>query len=274
MKYLIVFVCTVFLAPLLPAEELLRDLSVAKEPQTVSFIASEKMQSLIEIANPGISAPVYALKGMVRYENVQGDGYLQLDNHFGEKGTFVTKSLAPTGPLGKISGSSDWRPFVLPFYANSGDRSSSAAPTPEKLTLAIYLPLSGTVSISDVALYQYADGEDPLQSASQWLSNRNAGLLGGIGGGLLGLWGALIGILSGRGKARGFVLTSANALLLVGTASIVGGVVALAVGQPYVIYYPLLLLGVIVVALIGMLRGRLTARYEQLELKKMQSMDV
>ena len=273
MKYITVFVFTVLLAPLLPAEELLRELSVGQEARTVSFIPGKQFQSLLEITDPGISSPVYALKGMIRYENVQGDGYLQMDNHFGAKGTFVTKSVAPTGPLGKISGTSDWRPFILPFYANSGDQSSGAAPTPEKLTLALYLPAAGTVSISDVALYQYASGEDPLQPATQWLSNRNVGLLGGIGGGLLGLWGALIGILSGRGKARGFVLYSAHALLVLGIASIIGGGVALASGQPYVVYYPFLLLGVIVVAVTGMLRGRLTARYEQLELKKMQSMD-
>jgi hypothetical protein len=43
--------------------------------------------------------------------------------------------------------------------------------------------------------------------------------------------------------------------------------------QPYAVYYPLLLLGVIIVAVMAMLRRTLSARYEQLELKRMQSMD-
>ena len=99
-------------------------------------------------------------------------------------------------------------------------------------------------------------------------------MLGGIGGGLIGLWGALIGILSSRGKARRFVLTSANALFVIGIASLVGGMAALATGQPYAVYYPLLLIGIILVVVIGKMRASLSARYEQLELKRMQSMDI
>jgi len=129
------------------------------------------------------------------------------------------------------------------------------------------------VSIQDVQLLQYANGEDPLQATGQWFSARSAGLIGGIGGGLLGLWGALIGFLSSRGKARSLVLGSANALLIIGIACTIAGVFALASTQPFAVYYPLLLIGIIVVAVIGKLRGTMSAQYEQLELKKMQSLD-
>lgn len=274
MKYLLPLLSLLLLSPSPQAEELVRGVSLSAEPLIITAVPGKQFQSLIEIADPGITSPVYALKGMIRYENVQGDGFLQLDSQFGGRGTFFTKSLSPAGPLGKVSGSSDWRPFILPFYANSGDQARGASLFPEKLSLALYLPGSGTVSIRDVALYQYATGEDPLQLTGHWFGNRNAGLIGGIGGGLLGLWGALIGILAGQGKARRFVLGSANLLLIIGISSIVGGVVALASAQPYVVYYPLLLIGIIIVAVIGKLRGTLAARYEQLELKRMQSMDI
>ena len=274
MKYSLVLLSLLLQSCLLHAEELVRAVSLAEEPLTITAAPGEQFQLLIELPDPGVTLPVYALKGMVRYDNVEGDGFLQLDNHFGELGTFFTKSLAAAGPLGKLSGSSDWRPFALPFYANSGDQAGDASPLPEKLSLSLYLPGSGTVSIGEVALYQYASGADPLQSAGQWLGNRNATLLGAIGGSLLGLWGALIGIVSSRGKARRFVLGSANALLVIGVASLVGGIVALATAQPYAVFYPLLLIGIIVVVVIGTLRGRLSARYEHLELKRMQSMDV
>ena len=69
-----------------------------------------------------------------------GDAFLQLDNHFGEAGTFFTKSLAASGPLAKISGSSDWRAFVLPFFASTGEGGDTAAPGPERLVLSLYLP--------------------------------------------------------------------------------------------------------------------------------------
>ena len=274
MKTLIVTSYLLLLSVSLQAEELVGAVSFAEEPLTVTAVSGEQGQLLLELPNPGVTLPIYALKGMVRYDDVQGDGFLQLDSHFGDAGTFFTKSLAAAGPLGKLSGSSDWRPFVLPFFANSGDQADSAAPLPDTLALSLVLPGAGTVSISDVGLYQYASGEDPLQAAGQWLGDRNAGLLGGIGGALIGLWGALMGVLASRGKARHFVLGSTMALFVIGIASLVGGVVAIASAQSYAIYYPLLLIGTILVVVFGKMRGNLSARYEQLELKRMQSMDV
>ncbi len=289
MKNYFVFLSILLLSCSVQAEELVRAVSLSdafegatvragelidEDTLTVEATLGQQFQPLIEISDPGISSAVYALKGEIRYENVQGDGFLQMDNHFGARGTFFTKSLASAGPLGKISGSSDWRVFVLPFYADSDDQAGGTSLLPEQLSLGLYLPGSGTVSIRGVGLYQYASGEDPLRSTGQWISNRNAILLAAIGGCLIGLWGAMIGVASSRGKARSFVLGSAKALLLIGFASLGGGMAAIAANQSYAVYYPLLLIGIILVAVIGKLRGTLSARYEQLELKRMQSMDI
>jgi hypothetical protein len=271
-KTILTLLCLSFANPLLAGERL-STVTLSEEPLTVVAVSGKPYQPIVEIADPGISAPVYALKGMIRYANVQGDGYLELDSHFGDKGTFFTRSLAASGPLGKLSGNSDWRQFVLPFNASSGDPADGTSRLPEKLSLALYLPGLGSVSLRNVALYQYAIGENPLQPDGQWFGSRSAGLIGGIGGTLLGLWGGLIGVLSSRGKARTFALASAKALLLLGIASTILGVVAWAAGQPNAVYYPLLFIGVIIIAVIGTLRKTLALRYEQLELKKMQSMD-
>lgn len=273
MKHLIFLLSAVLLSSSLQADELVQDMVFFNDPLTISAVPDKQRHLLVVIPDPAVNSPVYALQGKIRYSDVEGDAFLQMDNDFGEIGTFFTKSVAPSGPLGKINGSSDWRPFVLPFNAGNGDQAARAIPVLKELTLSLYLPGSGTVSIQDVELRQYASGEDPLHATGQWFSARSAGLIGGIGGGLLGLWGALIGVLSSRGKARGFVLGSANTLLIVGIACIIAGVIALASTQPYAVYYPLLLIGIIVVAVISKLRGALSAQYEQLELKRMQSMD-
>jgi len=277
MRHPLAILTLLFMSWPAPAEELVNAVVLAEEPLIITAAPGEPTHVLVELPNPGISTPVYALKGMLRYTDVQGVAFLQLDNDFGDKGTYFTKSLADTGPLGKISGSSDWRPFMLPFYANTGDQADSAAPLlPQKLTLSLYLPGTGSVSIGQVGLYQYAAGEDPLgmiMQAGQWFDNRTAGLVGGVAGAVLGLWGALIGIVASRGKARGFVLGSANVLLVIGIAALGAGIAALSMFQPYAVYYPLLLIGIITVAVFGMLRRTLSARYEQLELKRMQSMD-
>ncbi len=162
---------------------------------------------------------------------------------------------------------------MLPFYANSGDQADGTSPVPEKLSLGLFLPGSGTVSITGVGLYQYAAGEDPLQAAGQWMTERNVNLLGAIGGTLLGLWGALVGVLSSRGKARHFVLGSAKVLLVIGVVSLGIGVVGLATSQPDGVIYPLILIGILLVGLMAVLRRTLSMHYERLELKRMQSMD-
>lgn len=259
------------------ADEKLADLSFENAPDdgelTVTADPLSHLQVLLELTDPGITRPVYAIKGMIRYENVEGDGYLQLDSYFTGKGSFFTKSIADSGPLQTISGSRDWRPFILPFYANSGDQAGNEIITPEKLTLSIFLPGSGTVYLQNVELYQYANGEDPLAGAGQWFSAGVSGIVGGVVGTVIGLWGALIGILAGRGKAKVFAIGSANIIIVIGITFGIVGLTALIAGQPYSVYYPLLLIGIIIVVVVGALRKGLPQRYEMLELKKMRAMD-
>ena len=103
MKTLIVALFLLLLSVSLQAEERVGAVSFAEEPLTVTALPGEQQQLLLELPDPGITLPVYALKGMVRYDDVQGDGFLQLDSHFGDAGTFFSKSLATAGPLGKLS---------------------------------------------------------------------------------------------------------------------------------------------------------------------------
>jgi hypothetical protein len=288
MKTSFAFLSLLLLSFTLQAEELLRMPSFTEaaasgalragevtddESLTVTAVTGEQFRTLLELADPGISSPVYALKGVIRYEGVEGDAYLQLDSYFGDKGAFFSKTLAMNGPLGKLSGSSDWRPFVLPFYANSGDQADGASPVPDKLVLSLFLPGEGSVSIRDVGLYQYAAGEDPLRSSGRWISGRAGAWLGAIGGSLLGLWGALVGVISARGKARRFVLGSTIVLLLLGIVSLGIGAVGLASAQPHAVYYPFLSLGILLIVLMAVFRRTLSRRYEQAELKRMQAMD-
>ena len=109
MKYILAIFSLLVLSASLQAEERLSDPSFFEEPRSISGVPGKQRHLLVEIPDPGISSSVYALKGMIRHENVEGVGFLQMDNDFGTTGSFFTKSLEPKGPLGKISGTSDWR---------------------------------------------------------------------------------------------------------------------------------------------------------------------
>lgn len=72
------------------------------------------------------------------------------------------------------------------------------------------------------------------------------GLAGGLGGVLMGVIGGLTPWLAMRGKGGRPVVSALSALLTVfGVLSAIVGIIAVAVGQPYMIWYPLLLVGVI-----------------------------
>lgn len=151
----------------LQAEEAVKTMVFYEEPLTLHAVPGKQRYLLVVLPQPGISSPVYALKGLVRHDNVEGDAYLQMNNDFGETGVFFTKGLAPSGPVGKLSGSADWRPFTLPFYANRGDQTQGESMIPAEVTLALHLPGAGIVSIRDVRLYQYGSDEDPLALPAQ-----------------------------------------------------------------------------------------------------------
>ena len=224
---------------------------------------------LLEIAQPAVTTRLYAIKGQVRYEGVAGKGYLEMLNYF-KGGQYFTKTLAETGPMQFFSGNSGWRPVALPFSF------SEASDSPEKIVLHLVLPGAGTVYISDLALFQYKQGETPLAPATSgaWWNARTAGYIGGFAGGFIGLLGALIGFLTARGRSKGFVMAALNAMLVIGAAALVIGGFAVMQAQPYAVFYPLLLLGGICTALALVLRKPLKLAYQNREMRKLQSMDM
>jgi hypothetical protein len=55
--------------------------------------------------------------------------------------------------------------------------------------------------------------------------------------------------------------------------SLVAGLVAVSLSQPYAVYYPLLLCGAIFVLVLGLNYRTVRRRFEEIELRKMESMD-
>jgi hypothetical protein len=223
---------------------------------------------LLEIDAPPITRSRYGLAGQVRHDGVEGTGYLEMWSSFADKGSFFTRSLASGGHLQDLSGSSSWRPFLLPFDA----RGAGAPPT--RLTFNVVLPGRGRVHVGPLRLVQYADGEDPLAVSGAWWGPRTAGLVGGALGGMMGCLGALIGILAQRGKARALVLGLARLMMAFGVASLVAAIVAVFRRQPYEVVYPLFLIGTLALTVPGFALPTLRRRYEEMELRRMQAQDV
>jgi hypothetical protein len=92
-----------------------------------------------------------------------------------------------------------------------------------------------------------------------------------VGGSLGGLLGTLIGVLAPKGKGRAFVLGAMWFFILLGVGSVGLGLYALAVGQPYAIWFGPILTGVIPVLVMGSLLAVVRIRYREAEERHLQS---
>jgi hypothetical protein len=232
----------------------------------VSSDSAPRTVTILTISDPGVQRSRYAIEGQVRYEGVVGVAYLEMWNFF-PQARYFSRTLDVAGPLRNLQGSSDWRPFVLPFYNKPG------GPPPQHLVVNVVLPGRGMVEIGPLRLVQFGDDEDPLAVKGAWWSGRIGGLVGGLTGGLLGCLGALVGVLGGLGKGRRVVMGLLGLMLAIGAVALALGVVAVLRSQPYAVFYPLLLVGILcsVVPLFSL--RSLRRRYEEVELRRMRALD-
>jgi hypothetical protein len=214
---------------------------------------------------PAVTGDQYAIRGNVAYEGVEGVGYIEMWSVFPDGGRYFSRTLGESGPMGKLHGTSAVRPFVLPFLL------TPEAARPVRLEVNVVLPAGGRVTLSDLA---FASGPSAMATPGAWWSGPSSGLLGGMLGGGVGVLGAVIGTLCSMGRARRFVMVGLLAIGAKGLLLLGAGGLALALGQPYEVWYPLLLMGVLAPALGFGLLPTARRRYEALELRRMQAMDV
>jgi len=133
-------------------------------------------------------------------------------------------------------------------------------------------PVAGNIPAEAVSATP--KGADTQQPSRHWWSGRQAGLVGAIAGMVIGCWGALVGVLGGRGKARRLVMSLLWGMAACGAMLFVVGLTALFRSQPYHVYYPLLLCGGITLGISLGLGPVMKRRYAQIELRKISAMDV
>lgn len=169
------------------------------------------------VENPPVKGKRWRLEGQVRYLNVKGEGQLVLLSTL-EGRDYFTKTVAPSGPLGRLTGHSDWRPFVLPF-----DALDKAVP-PEKIRLQVFLPAEGTVDLGTLRLYEGFD-DDLVKDLGPRLGWNAAtlGIAAGLLGSLFGFLGTLVGLLGAMKKGP-------RPIKIVQRIAVAIGVVAIAVG--------------------------------------------
>jgi hypothetical protein len=216
---------------------------------------------LTAVEGPAISGEGYAVVGEVRYSGVAGRAFLEMWTVFPDGSRYFSRTLDDEGPLAGMTGESDWRPFELPFYLQGST-------PPERLEINAVLPSAGEIRIGPLQVVPVG----PV-SGTGWWSDRAGGLIGGIAGSLLGVLGGTLGLLVSRRRARGLVVGTTIAFGVLGAGLVLTGAVAVAVSQPYAVWYPLLLMGGLLMVMSFVLRAVARRAYTDAELRRMRAMN-
>lgn len=209
-------------------------LSAVETPKLVTLeLGSEEAIPLLSVENPAVTLPNHLVAGELRYANVAGTGYIEMWTVYANGDRYFSRTLSDSGPTAKMSAGSDWRRFMLPFQGTK-DR------VPVKLEINAILPGGGEIEFRNVALYQ---SQHP--GGLGWWTPQQAAMVGGIAGAATGILGAMCGMMAAMGKARRFVMWTLKGIVLLGVSVLIVGIVALVKGQPYEVWYPLVILGAI-----------------------------
>jgi len=113
-------------------------------------------------------------------------------------------------------------------------------------------------------------------ASGAWWSGVAAAWIGAIGGSACGLLGAAVGVLGGIGARRGMFRRTVLGLCVVGIAAGVlmlgAGLSAwIAFGQPFHVWYPLVLLGGILTLVLGINAPVMLGVYRQAERRRLEA---
>lgn len=218
--------------------------------------------SLITITNSAVIHRSSAVEWEMKYENVSSSSSRELYAIYPPQavgGDAITNQYG----IQCRAGTRNWDKFSFTIMRAPYDNETP----PDKLELKLYVPSNSTFYLRPVKLVGWVD------NSAGWWTSQQAGLIGAIGGSLIGCLGAMTGILGSKGRARGLVLTTVKICIVIGIVMLIGGVTAIALKQPYAVYYPMLLGGFILTIVFSVNLPAIQRRYDELEIRRMASED-
>lgn len=225
----------------------------------------EHVVRVMTIDRPGVSRRCFALEFRAQGRRLDEPVVLQMDTWLPEGGPYFSRTTGDSGPMRPLAGD-DPRRIVLPMTLSGDER-------PTRVALSVVFQGTGEVVLGRVELVEASHPAVLTSPEGAWWSGRAGGLIGGIGGGAFGLFCGVLGLLAGLGRGREPVTKLLLVLCLLGVATAGVGVLALVLGQPYAVWFPLVLLGGLVAVVCGGMRPILYRNRRQAELRAMQAAD-
>lgn len=112
---------------------------------------------LLVIDRPQVGPPRFQIDATIRYEDVEAGAYLEMWTVLADGSRFFTRTLADTGPMAMMTGSSGERRISLPFELGED------GPVPERLEINLVTAGSGRFWISPLFIIP---AEEPPATSS------------------------------------------------------------------------------------------------------------
>jgi hypothetical protein len=156
---------------MLPSLQAISPAPAANDPSDVRHIVSDTGSTAQLATWMGPSLPVGPLVRVhvhLRWKDVADQGYLELWTQLADGRRFFTRTLATTGPMRALTGSSDgWQDLILPADASGADSPIAG------VELSVVLPGRGTVDIAMPAQIE-ADPAAAAAVAAQAAADKGA----------------------------------------------------------------------------------------------------
>jgi hypothetical protein len=232
---------------------------------------------LLAIDDPPVTSGLYGIVGEVAYHgtagqsDLSGEGYLETWNYFANGSKYFTRTLADAGPMQKLSKSSAMRRFELPFQSNDNL-------LPTRIEMNLVLRGTGTVSVRSLKLVQMpprivATPSNAGTHIPPWFV-RNIGLIQFILVIALLACVMVMRSLMQRGKGKPFVLGVFSLILIGGAIQLVAAIMSILWMRPPNVTLSLLAGAAIMLIIPALSMKAAVAHYRQLELKRMQALDL
>ena len=100
---------------------------------------------------------------------------------------------------------------------------------------------------------------------------RTLHMAGGILGGCVGMLGGLVGVLAPRGKCKRFVVGGMTATAIFGGAALIVGVVLALRGVPFIVYWPVALIGLVLSLVTGPMIPFVLKAYREADVRRLDA---
>jgi hypothetical protein len=207
---------------------------------------------------------MYVVRGLVRHRDVEQHSYLEMWSTMPDGRRYFSRQPVRLESVWSRK-AGDWRQFELPFNLMNH--------RPSSVTLEINVvmpPGKGTIELSRLTISDI--------QPTEWFDGRTAGLFGGLLGTGIGCYAGLFSILYmllvPRRKGRRLLISMLLVLPAIGTAMLLLGISALCLSQPYHVWYPFVLCGVLSVIVWIFPYREMVAKYKEFDQRKMQALDV